>query len=595
MFKHWDIDKDIFMALSTKIAVVIVILLVSINNFYPYVGHDYAYIIPRLEDTYLHYKLNGMSIQWYTPSFAGGFPAYPSPNHIQFSLPQLFTMLVAPWTASLMATAVFSLVGFFSTYHFLCHILRMHWRTSMLGALFYAGNGFYFHHMAVGHLGFQVFPLLSFILILVFDHSLKKKTAVFLLAFTFALLFHSAGYYPIAIFVLSFGVSVPLLYLIMPSIFKWKRLGFIIFGGLGIGVLLSASKISAILSLVKYFPREVTDNYLVGIGQAFLGLLLQLLGVMSILPIAWLIGGTAGDIANLLRQYTGAYYGLWELDISISPVLVLIILKGVVEHLILKERGKHLSLNKKQWAVVFLLLVAIWVCVEFIFAKGILFPFLDNLPVLGSLHVNVRYVSAFIFPLILVGSVIFNGWTKRWSEKKIVWVSDSLSIVTIVFLLLYFFVANEQVRRFDVSSQMSLYHRIRQGETFPIMNIQNTSDADGLAKKTSGLNTIEGLFGYSLENFNHQLKIGKTDKVDDGYFNMTNPASLVFPEENQLTLFERISVDDEENFVAFTHHYQPDWKIPLYQRVLDIVSGLTFVLLFSGLGYAGVQRFQKRN
>ena len=43
---------------------------------YPLVGHDFSYFIPRLVDTDLYVRINGLAIQWYTPSFGGGLPAF---------------------------------------------------------------------------------------------------------------------------------------------------------------------------------------------------------------------------------------------------------------------------------------------------------------------------------------------------------------------------------------------------------------------------------------------------------------------------------------------------------------------------------------
>src|SRR5262245_35216013 len=59
---------------------------VILNRTYPIIGHDYTYFISRTLDSYLHYRINGLSIQWYTPSFGGGLPSYANPQQMQFSL-----------------------------------------------------------------------------------------------------------------------------------------------------------------------------------------------------------------------------------------------------------------------------------------------------------------------------------------------------------------------------------------------------------------------------------------------------------------------------------------------------------------------------
>src|SRR6476619_2123806 len=85
------------------------IILLLINRDYPFAGHDYRYFISRLIDTNLHIQRNGLSIQWYTPSFGGGLPAFPNPQHLEYSIVQLFSFLINPWSAILLTTAGISI------------------------------------------------------------------------------------------------------------------------------------------------------------------------------------------------------------------------------------------------------------------------------------------------------------------------------------------------------------------------------------------------------------------------------------------------------------------------------------------------------
>ena len=52
---------------------------------YPKVGHDYGFFIPRMLDTYLHSKVNGLAIQWYTANFGAGHR--PTRTHSIFNIP----------------------------------------------------------------------------------------------------------------------------------------------------------------------------------------------------------------------------------------------------------------------------------------------------------------------------------------------------------------------------------------------------------------------------------------------------------------------------------------------------------------------------
>ncbi len=565
---------------SIRILIAISILCITIQASYPYLGHDYAYFIPRLNDTYLHYKVNGFSIQWYTPSFGGGLPAYPNPQHLQFSLPQLLTLVFPPDIASLIAIAIFSLLGSFSAYYFFHNILGYHWTTSTLGALFFIGNGFYFQHMAVGHLGYQAFPLLPLILVLLLAQSISIKTSSISLAIIFAMLVHSAGFYQIIIFVFSVGITLPLLYLMKPSLFDWKRIILILLCGVGIGLLLSFSKIVAIFSLMRYFPREISDVYSTTLGHKIAGLLLQLLGVMHFLPTASITGWNGEYLQERLSQYTGANYGLWELDSSISPILTMFFVVGILKFLISPKTLTRVRNTKKGEKLAFILLgISLWITIEFIFAQGIFYSFLSGFPILRSLHVNVRFTSSLIFPIVILGTKIYDALTTGWSEGKKDSVSGLLSLLSILSLLVYIFVWKEQGRVFNTSLQDHVYQSIKDGESFPIEKAEYCILEDGFIDGSTSLNPYEPIFGYSLETFDHQLKQGETTQISDGYYNMTNPASLVYPEINQLSLFERVSVDDKANLIRFINHLQPEWKIPLSQRIASIISFATVIIL----------------
>src|SRR5678815_1340311 len=146
------------------VAVILGLIVFIICQGYPKVGHDYGFFIPRMLDTYLHSKVNGLAIQWYTANFGAGTPAYPNPQYLQFSLPQFSMFVINPWLALIFSLVVYTMIGFLGFYLFLRD--EMGWiRTAcVLGASFIVANGFFVEHAIVGHVGFQHFPLLGAIL-----------------------------------------------------------------------------------------------------------------------------------------------------------------------------------------------------------------------------------------------------------------------------------------------------------------------------------------------------------------------------------------------------------------------------------------------
>ncbi len=83
------------------------------------VGHDYRGAAPALLDISLYYRINGISIQWYTPSFGGGIPVYPDPNYGTFSILALLTLFFSPWQSAIISTLINLFLGGICGYYFL--------------------------------------------------------------------------------------------------------------------------------------------------------------------------------------------------------------------------------------------------------------------------------------------------------------------------------------------------------------------------------------------------------------------------------------------------------------------------------------------
>ena len=92
------------------ILVIIFFLIQYSNATYPMIGHDYRLFLTRLIDSDLYYRANGFGIEWYTPNFGAGLPAYPNPLQMQFSLPQLITWFINPYAEVLVSTAIYIVI-----------------------------------------------------------------------------------------------------------------------------------------------------------------------------------------------------------------------------------------------------------------------------------------------------------------------------------------------------------------------------------------------------------------------------------------------------------------------------------------------------
>jgi len=564
--------------------IIIFISILILNVKYPMVGDDYSYFIPRLLDSHLFYLKNGLEIQWWTPSFGAGLPSYPNPQQIQFSLPQLLLFITDPWISINISVIVFIGIGFFSTF-FLFKRLSFPKDQAILGATLFSTAGFFIEHISIGHLGYITFPLLPLVILLLINDKLPIPAAAIGIAFTFFISIHTAGFYVLVIFMFSVPISLLLVYILSKTVEpNFRRLVSVALLGGVIGLLISSAKLTAVWSHLRYFPRYIEAVYDATIFKAALGFLCQLFFT----PIAVFFKGI--PIKNVFEYLVGSGpMGLWEFDIGLSPVVLGILLSSL---LLLKKNPFSFLKNKRK--VVFFLLVILlcWISFELSIAKGILYTLLKSAPFMRSLHVQVRMAAIFIFPVVITSIYIYTRLRERNRTRIRTHISlpvikkVNLALLLSFFALMFYTVyANIPVSHgsldFNVTQSEEDWLSIRQSPyDFEIKNNLIIRDTEVFLKRASSLALMDPLFGYRLEYFRPKVIEG-TVMSNNGYsYNMTHPASLVFPEENDLSKFQRIPLSDSENFKKFVTYQNPGWKLSKIQQISNYVSIVTIIAVF---------------
>ncbi len=594
--------KNVWITLLVALNVLVISLFLIwlLNREYPIIGHDNRLFMPYLLDSYLHQKINGLTVQWYTPSFVGGRPVYSNPQDLQFSLPQFLLWLVDPWIAIQTSMIVYVTIGFIATYYFLKKILGLASFAAILGAVFFVANGFFFEHMAAGHLTYQLFPLFAVVVVLLLHPKLPLWLSGVLLSLVVTIIFYN-GVHNIPFFILSSLMFFPILYLIKPSLLNWRRILATVLWAGPLALLLNASRISAIVYFMRLFPRSAQDNYTTSFFTGTMGIVRQLLGTMNLTPLYRVFAliapaeSTYQSVVDMATS-TGTVYGYWELDASLSPILVLLLAGGAVAYLLRKPVLKAV-VDKKRLIAIACLILAVWVTIEFTLAKGLIYPYLRDLPILSSLRVNVRNISAFIFPLAIVGAVIFDRWTRNWRSQKRLWavflLADAFALAA---LFTYHWVPTDyalpvdyalgpgyRLNLADYRPILATYQAIRyEGETFPVKTVV----PDALPwtvfdqNATSTIDPYNAYFkGRTSDQITLTLHAGPVSDVTDSRFNIIDPTGYIFPEANGTKMYERISVADEDKFLAFINRRQPDWKLPLLQQILDWTSLTAIVVV----------------
>lgn len=572
----------------------LLILLVSnflvlryINYRWPFVGHDFYYILPRLIDIQLHYLINGFSIQWYSPSLGGGLPSFPNPISTQFSLPQFLYMALDLWTSIQTTILLTSSIGIFFVYK-----LIERWtedrNSATLGALFYALNGFTLNHLMAGHLFYHLFyfaPLLLYVFSL---DPVRPFLIIATTAFVYALSLHSAGVQVLV----AVNLTLVLCALFFTRLGLRGRDGWIRLGSWGAGVvlalLISAAKLNAALSFMRYFPRTIESTVAPSVGSGLQAIFYQLLGY----PFFSMFGWTANELAVEMNALSGSGFGLWEHDVHLPLPLFLILAlfvlfltfgrgpSGIFESW-WKERRAHAGTLVAAF-------LALWITLEMILAQGPFFSVLKSLPILKSLHVNMRFTSALILPLVFASALAFSKLSRRWvaSERGRALLTLLLALASVGQFLFYENRNKEEaIQTYQIELSLKTEELLKKGERFvPVSQVGMIRDDAVFALKASSLKPYEPIFGYQLEALKSEVKEGSSVAIDQGAFNMTNPASLVFPEENGLRIFERISTQDEANMKAFILRQQPNWKVSERQNLANDLSLLGLILFVAVLG-----------
>ncbi|MEJ5224006.1 MAG: hypothetical protein WHV44_06070 [Anaerolineales bacterium] len=560
----------------------------NLNRDYPWVGQDFSHFIPRLIDTYLHLKLNGPGIQWYTPSFGGGLPAFANPHHLQYSLIPWLMFALDPWQAFLTAVAIYTALGYAEAYLLQRDVLHFERPAATLGSIFWALTGFYLSHLLIGHVTFLTFPLFPLFLYLILTRQLPTLPAVIVFALLAASVVHAGGFYIAVIFAFSGAMTLPLIALMRPQAVDLPRAVRVLAGGLFVALLLTANKIYAAQSFMRFFPREMPVVYDANPLQKVTGIFFQLIGTTLIIPQRLLFGRDPNAIGDYLAARTGISSSLWELDTAVSGAAVLIVLAGLIGHA-WRWRKSPPTVTKHTLTALALFVLAALALIQYIIAEGPIFSLLKSLPVIRSMHVNIRNSAAFIFPIALGAAFYLDRFFRQARLKWLVFAT--LNVVALGSLLPYLTISPDLHLRFvEIKPLREVYWQIRAGETFPVQKIGEDLDIEAIDRNASSLFIYEPVFGYEREAFHPLVVPGSIYRQDGDYLNMTNPASLVFPEENGLTLFERFKVTERDKLTQFANRHQPDFAMPLTQHLLNILAMATLagaLIALAGFALSG--------
>ncbi len=538
---------------------------------WPFAGYDLGYFMPRLIDVHLHYLVNGFSLQWWTPSFGGGLPAFPNPQHTQFMFAQLLLPFTDPWTAVVLSTLLPASLGFLLVVKFGVEELAWSAGPAVVAAVVFTANNFLLVHAFTGHLGFTTFPLVA-ILPFCFQSKLRAPIAVALFAATGAALIVSGGYAIIIAFCLTAPLVAAGLALTDSRAFPPGRAMRVMVTGTILMTAVAFAKIWAVASFMQRFPRDAgyahpATHWLVALAsvpaQIFVPQPLLFLERLGLVP---------GD--TLFPRWAGSGVE----DAGLSPAALGLVPLGLFFWVRTWRAEKILPLAVG-------LLAAIWLAVEVTLGRGLIWPWLKPLPFFRSLHENSRFASAFILPAALLCG-FGTQWLVGWLRSPAIKFLALLALVGVTFLSLLPFrraMGNLWFGGYDVTATQQTWRQIKSGERFlPVAQIAAVPDEQVFPGRASTSAPYEPIFGYGYPGpqFRSQLQRGPIlpDRVG-APLNFHFPPAFYVTDSPRLDPLAPISSARAGELREFLQRKQPDWPRPRFQFAANMITALGLAVI----------------
>ena len=576
--------KD-FIILQLKIFAPIVVVGIF-NTFvlsynYPHVGNDMEYYSSRFIDLLLHFKCESIfKIQWWTPTFGGGIPAYASPGHFQFSVTPYLMFHFDPWVSTLLTCFIFTVTGYILIFRYLYKQLKFSISTSICSATVFATNGFWINHSMAGHVNYCTFMLIPIIPYLIYSKwSNYKQIIIITLTLTYSL--YSGG----STFNMLFYLSLPLIYVLFKftnlKIFDFKKILLNIFLAHIIIVGISASKLLSVSYLLENFSRLADYSSWQPYYQVFtLTSFSQLFLWRYIFPIESFLPIPADSI---LFWLIGSRYGFWENDMSLSPIVLPII---ALAFLLNCKKKSFSSIIKSNKIPIILLLLYFWFLIELCIGKGFIWSSIKDFPVLRSLHVNMRFTSVLILFFTLIFSFSIHILSKRFTWLNNYMAGSILNILSLASFSSYYFMLDHKptYSNYNISKDVEVWEKIKSGNLFvpitQIINVDPKNQSDLFLKQASSYKPNCPLYGYHGHYFPAKTDLGQIFSIDDLYYNFHDPRSFYAPTHYNIDIADKISIEDHDSLELLLFRKQPNWDLPNYQKIANRIS-LIFLVIFS--------------
>ncbi len=531
---------------------------------YPWIGGDSSFMFRILVAGKWHFMHEGLSPFRFAPQFCGGIPLYGDQADMYYSLVQWLTFAFNPWTAMLISAVISMSVGYIGWYLVGGDLLSLKRPWAHLFALIVIADGFYFLHLVGGHVPYLSTPFLGWLFWFLFRPRTSLKSDV-MFAGVFSLvaasIFYSGGYTILLFFALGSLLILPVhLFRIPREQYPALVLRASIFAVAA--TLLCSSKLIAMLSFLHAVPVFRPLNYYTQYP------------VVVLREISTSLWGLPQSLA--IYPVSFRWSRLWELSNFLSPVTLVGTALGA--WLLLKNmRDKKMSKNVLLFVGYVFFLILFFVQLE---GGGEWTQLIHALPLFSSLRVTARFVYVFSLLAAAAGVVGLSVFFERYLPKRTTLLCGFSFVITIVAFWVNAFSSMESLKFYNHILPTSLHSSDLQD------SVDHVTVADQKlwnALDTTAVYCRDDYFRQERKKYQRSLRVGATSDVQNGYYNMHNPACLQYPQENHCYPGENISVADSANFEHFIKGEPVTWKLSVSQHIADGMSLISLVLALASL------------
>ena len=570
------------------------------QSFFPnknlLLGNDYSLVLPNFIFGKIWFNNNLLSIPWFSPSFCCGTPFFADPQTMYYSLQQLFFIFFSPLLALKIMFLFFSLISFLGVFFLMHKSFKKNIYISLIAASLFLFNGFFNFRTIVGHVAYLSYifiPLYCYFLIKSFESRSNKPKCFFyniISSLLFVNFIHSGSSGIIIVILLSIIFIISIFIYLNEN---YKIINYLILS-FAVGLIISASKITASLSFLNNFPREypplVFENTFTLFANTFRSLFLY--------PnINTFNSNIINNVTNNLQVHEIEY------GISVLPLIIFVIFFSSLK----KINFEKFTLHK------FISIISMFLIIFFIttinLSNNEFAQFFQKLPIVKNSWVHFRLTATYILPLIIISCLLIDKIFLKEKNIKIF----TFVCLTIISIQNYYYEKNyynnqkynpDNLQKFHEEEEK--FEKLKIKKTLlilddhkkPIITIQRN---DNFIYGLSPLLCYNPIFGYRLENLpTKKLTFDNVKEINNSLFHYTgdpkltkddnlnffNPSCFVFPKENNCIpgdMFKKTQINELENFLnykAFKFKLSKLQKIFNYISLISLIFSICFITYY---------------